>query len=556
MAAKACKQCGGTSFTREYHTASGDLACTNCGAVQEENPIVSEVTFSENAAGGATVQGSYVSNDQSGASFGNRGSLESREQTIQNGKRRIKNVALALGIPEHVSDSAHSWFKLALTNNFVQGRRSQNVIAACLYIACRKFNTHHMLIDFSIRLQVSVYAIGATFLKMVKALHITGLPLVDPSLYIQHFAEKLNFGKKTPKVINDAKKLAKRMSNDWLYEGRRPAGIAGACILLSARMNNFRRSHLEIVAVTHVSAPTIQQRLYEFKKSNASKLTVEEFKAGKEVEAALPPSYVKGKDSESKLRQELEELESAGDKMMNDPVLGAMLEDADITEDEIQMNIKRILDRKKRDLSRKITSKLTFKDGSTCVEIDNESGISIEPNYEYINEEDDSERNTSMPKGQSEIEKMIEENKPRNLLTALPTTEEMLKKIPDDEEELDKLIDDNELNALILSKEESELKERLWVGTNHDFLVEQERKRLKVETDKIAGHSTQTRKRRKKEESGETENKQSGLGGFAGFMRATMSGNSSATDNAKALLTSKTLSKKINYNAVNSLFDD
>lgn len=563
MANMICKTCGGISFSREYHTASGDLACTNCGSVMEENPIVSEVTFAENAAGGATVQGSYVSNDQSHATFGNgRGSLESREQTIQNGKRRIRNVALSLGIPEHISDSAHQWFKLALTNNFVQGRRSQNVIAACLYIACRKYNTHHMLIDFSSRLQVSVYAIGATFLKMVKALHITDLPLVDPSLFIQHFADKLGFGKKTAKVIDDAKKLAKRMSNDWIYEGRRPAGIAGACLLLAARMNNFRRTHLEIVAVTHIGSDTIQKRLLEFKKTTSSNMTIEEFREKDAPESSLPPSFQKIQEDEKKRKKQSKELDNLEETMINDPVLNAMLEDAEIEEDEIQANIRKIIERKKKDFKRQSTSRLVYKDGVTKLQIDNENEdqITVEPNLEMNFNFAESESNENITKTQDiELLKMIENNRPRNLSKSLPTTEDLLKRIPDEEEEIDKLIDDDELNSFILTKEESELKERLWVGSNQEFLLQQEQKRLKLETDKIAGHTTQTRKRRKKndntQESDNATNEQ-GLGGLAELMKANLSGNLSASDNAKALLTSKTLSKKINYNAVNSLFDD
>ncbi|GMM46618.1 transcription factor TFIIIB subunit [Pichia kluyveri] len=557
-----CKQCGGTTFSREFHTASGDLACTSCGTVMEENPIVSEVTFAENAAGAATVQGSYVSNDQSHATFGNgRGSLESREQTIQNGKRRIRNVALSLNIPDHVSDSAHQWFKLALTNNFVQGRRSQNVIAACLYIACRKYNTHHMLIDFSSRLQVSVFAIGATFLKMVKALHITDLPLVDPSLFIQHFAEKLDFGKKTRKVVEDAKKLARRMSNDWIREGRRPASIAGACLLLAARMNNFRRTHLEIVAVTHISSQTLENRIREFKKTKSSNLTINELRSNKEVENVLPPSYQKGLVKSQKVLNELNELDNVEDKMINDPVLGALLEDSEINEDEIQSIIKKLMSRKKSELVRNVNQKVIYQDGINKLEIDKNDDLNLESfkmennlklNYESLNDTRD-----LIQQKDSELLKMIERNKPRNLSVSLPTTEEILKKIPDDDDELNKLIDDEELDMFILSKEESEMKERLWVGSNQDFLLEQEQKRLKLESDKIAGHTTQTRKRRKR---GETENNEENNlpvgGGLANLMRATLSGNSTATDNAKALLNSKTLSKKINYNAVNNLFDD
>lgn len=177
--------------------------------------------------------------------------------------------------------------------NFVQGRRSNNVLATCLYVACRKEKTPHMLIDFSSRLQISVYSLGATFLKMVKALHITSLPLADPSLFIQHFVEKLDFKEKATKVARDATKLAQRMSADWIHEGRRPAGVAGACVLLAARMNNFRRSHSEIVAISHVGQETLQRRLNEFKKTKAAQLSVKSFRDDEEVESANPPSFEK-----------------------------------------------------------------------------------------------------------------------------------------------------------------------------------------------------------------------------------------------------------------------
>lgn len=562
-----CKTCGGREFGREIHTASGDLACINCGTVMEENPIVSEVTFAENAAGAATVQGSYVSNDQTHANFGNgRGSLESREQTIQNGKRRIKNVALSLGIPDHISESAHQWFKLALTNNFVQGRRSQNVIAACLYIACRKHHTHHMLIDFSSRLQISVYAVGATFLKMVKALHITDLPLVDPSLFIQHFADKLDFGSKKVKVIKDARKIAQRMSDDWIREGRRPAGVAGACILLAARMNNFRRTHLEIVAVTHIGAQTIQKRLQEFKKTQISNMTIDDFRDDEKLNEfqkhSLPPSFGKGREEYIKRKKEIEQFDQMEDAMLNDPVLGAMLEDADISEDDIQYHIKMILGRKKKELTNKVNATLVYKDGVNKIQIDDENSVRIEPNLE-LDFDFISDPTTIIQKHEKELLKMIEMNRPRNLASALPTTEEILKRIPDDEEneQFKVMLDDEELDAFILTKEESELKERLWTGSNQEFLLEQEKKRLKMETDKVAGHTSQVRKRRKKNDDDtmnaiENSGSSSGMGGLAGLIRANLSGNSSASDNAKALLNSKTLSKKINYNAVNNLFDD
>ncbi|GEQ67798.1 hypothetical protein JCM33374_g1463 [Metschnikowia sp. JCM 33374] len=305
-AAKPCAGCGHTEFTRDFSATAGDVLCSGCGMVQVENPIVSEVQFGESSSGAATVQGAMVGADQARV-YNMRNSLESREQTLMNAKQKIKLLATSMRIPDYIHESACGWFKLALVQNFVQGRRSQNVIAACLYVACRHEKTPHLLIDFSSRLQISVYSLGATYLKLVRALQIQRLPLADPSLFIQHFAERLQFKEHTAKVCRDATKIAQRMSSDWIYEGRRPAGIAGACLLLAARMNNFRRSHAEIVAVARVGEETLQKRLNEFKKTSSAALSVSDFRDSAHTNDSQPPSFQKNRAIESKIEKLLKQ---------------------------------------------------------------------------------------------------------------------------------------------------------------------------------------------------------------------------------------------------------
>lgn len=301
-AAKPCAGCGHTEFTRDFLATAGDILCLGCGMVQVENPIVSEVQFGESSSGAATVQGAMVGADQARV-YNMRNSLESREQTLMNAKSKVKLLAASMRIPDYIQESACGWFKLALVQNFVQGRRSQNVIAACLYVACRHEKTPHLLIDFSSRLQISVYSLGATYLKLVRALQIQRLPLADPSLFIQHFAERLNFAEYTAKVCRDATKIAQRMSSDWIYEGRRPAGIAGACLLLAARMNNFRRSHGEIMAVARVGEETLQKRLNEFKKTSSAQLSVLDFRESSDTNDSQPPSFQKNREIENKIEK-------------------------------------------------------------------------------------------------------------------------------------------------------------------------------------------------------------------------------------------------------------
>ena len=74
--------------------------------------------------------------------------------------------------------------------------------------------------------------------------------------------------------------------------GRRPSGVCGACLILAARMHNFRRTVTEVVYVVKVTTATIQKRLDEFKLTPSSALTVEEFINNEFLESAHdPPSF-------------------------------------------------------------------------------------------------------------------------------------------------------------------------------------------------------------------------------------------------------------------------
>ena len=253
-----CK-CGSTDI--EYDQAKGSAICRICGQVLEENNIVSEVTFADSAGGSSSVMGKFVRANGSRAVSGGLAGFgkESREITIANGRSRIRDLCGGLRLNQHHEDFAVRLFQLAIQHNFVQGRKTENVCSACLYIVCRKEKTPHLLIDFSDLLQTNVFPLGQTFLKLVRLLNFN-VPLIDPSLYIHRFASRLEFDDQTYSVANTATRLVGRMSRDWIQTGRRPAGICGTCLLIAARMHGFRRTQQEIVRVVQVCDATLRNR--------------------------------------------------------------------------------------------------------------------------------------------------------------------------------------------------------------------------------------------------------------------------------------------------------
>ena len=50
------------------------------------------------------------------------------------------------------------------------------------------------------------------------------------------------------------------MDRDWIRTGRRPAGICGACLLMAARINGFRRTTKEMIYIVKVAEITIHNR--------------------------------------------------------------------------------------------------------------------------------------------------------------------------------------------------------------------------------------------------------------------------------------------------------
>jgi transcription factor IIIB subunit 2 len=299
----------------------------------EENAIVSAVEFVEGAGGASSMVGQFVSATSSkaytgpaagGAVRGGRYgfSRDSRETTLANGRRRIQEVASRLRLSSHYVDAAHRLFTIAVEKNFVQGRRTTHVVAACLYIACRQEKSQHMLIDFSDALQVNVYTLGTCFLKFRRLLGLK-LEIIDPALYVYRFAAHLELDEKANAVALTALRLVGRMKRDWIVAGRRPAGICAAALLIAARAHGFSKHHQDVTRILRVCGLTVTTRVKEFEQTPSARLTLKQFSTVELESEADPPVYSRNKIREARA-QAIQDgnLELLASGALDDPVAG------------------------------------------------------------------------------------------------------------------------------------------------------------------------------------------------------------------------------------------
>ncbi|KAI5284923.1 transcription factor TFIIIB subunit brf1 [Ascosphaera aggregata] len=529
----------------------GQRVCTGCGTVISEANIVSEVTFGETLAGAAVVQGTFVGADQShgrgsGPGF-QRAGMESREITEQNGARFIAQLSQTLKIPESAQKAAGQVFKLAVGLNFIQGRRTKTVAAICLYIACRRQDGNTtMLIDFADILTINVFKLGRTYKALLDELRLGGnvfiMNPIDPESLIYRFAKQLEFGASTMQVAGEAVRIVQRMNRDWMLTGRRPAGICGAALILAARMNNFRRTVREVVYVVKVTELTIQQRLNEFSITESAHLTIDQFRSVQLENSSDPPAFTRARETEKALRQASRvaagtstetggtrsarggRIDADGFAIPDPPLDPALMKEAIESGGED----KGLHVRKRGRPKGSRNPQFTFSEA----ELEAESAL-------------ENEMSTLLAEGS------MSANQP---FTIVPG--KSAQSIPDsieiDEAEFES---DPEVRYCLLTPTEVEIKERIWVHDNRDYLRAQQAKALKralLEEEAAAngGLKPKPRKRRKARRMGDVGYLNDEGEGGAGTRAST------PAEATRRMLEKRGFSKKINYRLFEGLYED
>ncbi|CAH0057059.1 unnamed protein product [Clonostachys solani] len=572
-----------------------DGTCQTCGRVADDSNIVAEVQFGETSSGAAMVQGSFVAADQAGVrsmgpSFRRVGGSEDREKSIREAKGLMQGYAQQLNVSESFVTYGTQVFKLASSANFIQGRTLTSVAAVCLYAACRaEPPCKVMLIDLADLVQLNVFKLGRIFKKLNEVVPIgnDGLIPVYPEDLIWRFATKMEFHQETARVAEDAVRLVKRMSRDWMVMGRRPSGICGACLLMAARMHNFRRTVREVVYIVKVTNHTIQNRLAEFKVTESSRMSVEDFLKQDFLETSHdPPSFYRQTDEYRKLAEErsrkrkrLTNDDGAGDGEGNDstggPVDGlsrkrrqsdaggADLSKAPAIEyrrDEEGFIIPPLPSQIPKDSENRDATGESL--SGNLDQLAQDFGDEIEKGLDEDSQQGNGRRRSQLPineeweQDEEELEGQIEEifNDPLTYEHALAYsnaeqrarihTHWALKQRPQKEVSMsadideDEFADDPEVINCLLSPEEARIKETIWVNQNKEWLRQHQEKvfRRKIEADR----PKQTRRRRKRARMGEGQTSPA----------------SSAAEAAINVAKDRAWSKRINYDAIRSIFDN
>ncbi|XP_055584913.1 transcription factor IIIB 90 kDa subunit isoform X2 [Uranotaenia lowii] len=518
---RKCNNCGSADI--EVDNARGDAVCTNCGSVLEDNIIVSEVQFEENAHGASSAVGQFVASDSKGGAtaygkFHVGTGTESREVTLRKARQGITHLCHQLHLNNHCIETACNFFKMALIRHLTRGRRNTHIYAACVYITCRTEGTSHLLIDISDVLQICCYELGRTYLKLSQALCIN-IPSIDPCIYIMRYANKLEFGEKTHEVSMTAQRLVQRMKKDSIHSGRRPSGLCGAALLLAARMHEYSRSPNDIVRIVKIHESTLRKRLVEFGETPSSALTLDEFMSVDLEAEQDPPAF---KAARKKDKERLQKLTETSQEF-----------------NQLQAEIDAALE---RELHRTTRRRRKLK-GEEIDEMRETDQFISESTIDVINEclEEDPDNPSGSVKINGRNKPSVPEGMKPDLLAMCSTTnlekrEIMKAETMDDNGDLitDDL-DDDEINGYIMTEDEAQYKDLMWNRLHADYLKE-----MKEKEERLA----------KEREEGKPEKKKRKI-----FRKKAIGPSNSAGEAIEKMLQEKKISSKINYDILKALTD-
>ncbi len=448
-----------------------------------------------------------------------------------------------------------------------------------------------MLIDFSDILQIDVYELGRTYLRLSQALCIN-IPAMDPCLYVMRFAHRLELGDKTHEVSMTALRLVSRMKKDWIHFGRRPSGLCGAALLIAARMHGYNRSVYDVIKVVKVHESTLRKRLNEFGETPASQLTLDEFMnidLDAMTEEQDPPSF---KAARKRDKERLLQLETEADL------------DTEMT--ELEVKIEDALDEMRAKMHKRGPYAKLFREAAEAKRDGrNESNNDIEPEQEkdaeseqaeqFIAEEilgdineivnatsDCADKSPGSPSKKSRNHDGSGNNLDSLLMPPpggtpnrqassqlpglglkdsiqdylVPSTSaeklDLSEKENNGVDESDDLdltgIDDDEIDGYIMTSKEIEFKTKMWLKVNAEYLKEQaekaERERLEAEEAEREGREIKKKPKKSKKATDKKANKSDPVG---------PGGHQTAIEAIEKIVAEKKISTKINYDVLKAL---
>ncbi|WP_455140989.1 transcription initiation factor IIB [Candidatus Hodarchaeum mangrovi] len=288
---KKCPECGSLDIITEH--TKGTSVCASCGLVldiqidlgpewraydsseqQERSRTGSPITPLK-AEMGLRTQIGNIRRDISGRTLPytsqtkyrrlSRIDNRTRKSEIRNLRfalKELKRIKSQLELPEDVAEMGAMIYRKALKKNLIRGRSIDGMIAASLYLACRKKKLPQTLKDIASVSNIASKELGRCIRIILQKLDLK----VNPSDYAA-LVHRLGINLRvTMKARRQAVKILNIARAKGATVGKNPMSLAAASLYISTIQTGERRTQQEIATIARITPVTIRNRFKELVK--------------------------------------------------------------------------------------------------------------------------------------------------------------------------------------------------------------------------------------------------------------------------------------------------
>jgi transcription initiation factor TFIIB len=285
---RICSDCGGKGFYED--SKRGEIICTSCGCVisahemdmgPEWRAFTAEERNSRARTGapmtlmmadkGLSTMIGRVNKDAYGRAIkaSQRAAIyrmrkwqfrsiahSSKHRNLLAALTELDRLASQLGIPRETREAASLIYRKALNKRLVRGRTINGLVAASLYLACRKHRIPRQLDEIVVEAPLKRKELALCVRKVIQHVKID-LPVPSPKNLIPRLCSDLGL---TGKTVLTALSIIEKAKEKGITNGKAPGGLAAAALYIAGILEDDRRTQREIAETANVTEVTVRNR--------------------------------------------------------------------------------------------------------------------------------------------------------------------------------------------------------------------------------------------------------------------------------------------------------
>jgi transcription initiation factor TFIIB len=184
--------------------------------------------------------------------------INAKDRNLKSAFTQLNSIKHKLGLSNAIVEKSFYIYKKASSSGLIQGRRTEGILSASIYLACKELEIPKTLKEISDISNVKVKSISKYSRLLIFQLGLKPIPLIDPIKCIVKIANNL---KLEEKIKHKAIKIMKEVMKEEIHVGKNPLSIAASTIYAVCKtIEEDDKTQIEIANSAGISAAVVRDR--------------------------------------------------------------------------------------------------------------------------------------------------------------------------------------------------------------------------------------------------------------------------------------------------------